>query len=373
MKILEAFGEQIGSGGEEMFVLSVLRYADLKDAQVDCLTVFDCISPVFREEVEKRGGNVYALNIVHRWNYFNNYMYRPVKDFLKSHHYDLIHIHSSSIGALAAISAAAKRSGIPFVIAHSHSTGKDNSWKHKVFQCLGALSMRRHVNRFCACSMAAAEWKFGPRIAKRTQIIKNGILVDQFRFDPVRRKEYRQKLNIPDNAFVVGNVGRFSQEKNHPKLIEAFEAVAAHRPDAWLLLVGDGRDMDAIKTMVKEKRLESRVIFTGSVPNVQDYLQAMDVFVFPSLFEGFGIAAIEAITAGLAVVASDRVPRDINVENRAVFLSLDAPADTWAQAIERFSAETRKDYSAIVRAAGYDIHSMADDTAGMYFSAVHNR
>ena len=366
MKILEAFGEQIGSGGEEMFVLSVLKNAELKNDRVDCLTVFDCISPSFRNEVESRGGAVYALNIVHRWNYFNNYMYRPVKNFLKEHPYDLIHIHSSSIGALAALSAAARRAGVPRILVHSHSTGKENSFKHKVFQLLGALSMGRRVDKFCACSGAAAEWKFGPRYAKRAVVVKNGIQTDKFAFDPEKRKLYREKLGLPEGAFTVGNVGRFSQEKNHPFLIGVFEALAARDPEARLLLVGDGQDMEMIRNTVKEKGLENRVIFAGSVSNVQDYLQAMDVFIFPSLFEGFGIAAVEAIASGLPVVASDRVPRDINVAGRASFLSLEEKPEAWAEALERFKGEPRKDYSAAVREAGFDIKAMAKHMEQIY-------
>ncbi len=366
MKILELFGEMIGYGGQETFVFNVLKNMDCTGLSVDCMTVYSCTNEDFRNWIRQQGGEIYALNIVHRWSYYNDFLYQPVREFLKSHTYDLIHIHSSSIGALAVMAAAAYRTGCRRVIVHSHATGKENSFKHWAFRLVAGLSMAPHVKLYCACSRAAAEWKFAPPFAKRATIVKNGIYVERYSYDSARRAELRRSLGIPDAAFVIGNVGRFSYEKNHPHLISVFEAAAKKDPAALLLLVGDGQDMEKIKGMAAEKGLTDRIIFTGAVTNVQDYLQAMDLFIFPSLFEGFGIAAIEAITAGLPVVASDKVPRDINVGGRATFLSLQESSQVWADAVLAFRGQPRRDYSDVMREAGYDIRTVAAQVREIY-------
>lgn len=366
MKILELFGEMIGFGGQELMVYNILKNMNRTSMHIDCLTVYSCANEEFRNWMREQGGEIYTLNINHRWTYYNDFLYRPVREFLKSHWYDIIHIHSSSIGALAVMSAAAYRTGCRSVIVHSHATGKEDSFKHRCFRLACGVSMAPHVKLYCACSLAAAKWKFVAPFAKQATIIKNGIYIERYSFNPEKRTQMRDALGIPEPAFVVGNVGRFSYEKNHPCMMNVFAAVAKKDPQARLLLVGDGQDMEKIRQMTEEKGLAEKVIFTGAVSNVQDYLQAMDLFIFPSLFEGFGIAAIEAITNGLPVVASDKVPPDINVGGRAVFLRLNDAPDIWADTILTFRHQTRQDYSDTVSEAGFDIRTVANEVRSIY-------
>ena len=369
MKILQLFGGLIRRGGEEMFVLNCLRNLNMPDSQIDCLVIEDCDNDEFRDFVNSRGGSVFELNIPLHATCFINHVYRPVIDFFKTHSYDIIHIHSSSIPALAVLAAAAKRSGTKKVIVHSHATGESDSIQHKLFRYLASLSMRGNVDIYCACSKAAAEWKFAPKYAERAVIIKNGIDTNRFTYNQNSGKAVRDKLNIPHDAFVICNVGRLCAVKNQEFILKVFELIASS--DAYLLLIGDGEDKDKLVKSVSEKGLSEKVVFTGNVTDVEKYLCAADVFVMPSKNEGLGIAAVEAQCTGLSVVASVGVPEEIKLTEDVRFLSIEdnKPVyNEWAETIESFRSRPRTDNSEIIRKNGYDIRSTAEQLIRLYTS-----
>ena len=364
IRVLEAFGEPIADGGQEAFVFGVLEKMDMQGLQVDCLTAYDYRSEKYRGLVERLGGRVYALNLPFAPGKSRGNIRKPFREFLKDHQYDVVHIHSGSISVLAIMAAEAGKAGVKKVIVHSHASGEKDNLKHKILRLLASIPMSKYVETYCACSKEAAEWKFEPKYAKKTQIIKNGIDTERFRYNVHKRTEMREILGLEDN-FVLGHVGRFSKEKNHEFLVCVFEDVIKMAPDARLLLVGAGDEMDRIRSLVKKKQLEDKVIFTGSVTNVEDYLQAMDVFVLPSRFEGLGIAAIEAQCVGLPVIASDAVPNDADLGNIS-FLPLSSATAAWAGKIEKMKDMDRKDISALVKKAGYDINETAKLVKELY-------
>ena len=368
MKILELFGGRIRNGGEEAFVFGVLKELGLPQAQVDCLVVEDCKNDVYRAQIEESGGKIYELKLALHATKFHDHVYRPVLRFLKEHPYDIVHIHASSIAALAVLAAAADRAKVKKVIVHAHATGTGGKWQHLLVQTLSSCSMRRHADVFCACSKAAAAWKFSPKLASRAVIVKNGIDTARFAYQPSVRETARDNLNIPADALVIGHVGRFSAEKNHRFLLCVFAAVQKKRPDAKLLLLGDGEGKPEIE-QAAEKLPAGSVIFTGNVPNVPDYMQAMDVFVLPSSFEGFGIVAIEAQAAGLPCVVSDGVPREVKVTDAVDFLPIDAGENAWAKAILQAANTPRADGSAAVREAGFDRAATVAQVREIYANA----
>lgn len=364
IRVLEAFGEPIADGGQEAFVFGVLEKMDMQGLQVDCLTAYDCRSEKYRGLVENRGGHVYALNLPFAPGKSRGNIRKPFRKFLKDHQYDVVHIHSGSISVLAIMAAEAGKAGVKKVIVHSHASGEKDNLKHKILRFAASHSMRRYADLYCACSRNAAEWKYEPKYAKNAYIIKNGIDTDRFKYEAQKRTEMREKTGLGDK-FVIGHVGRFSKEKNHEYLLSVFEIISKNDPTACLLLVGAGDEMDRIKSLVKKKQLEEKVVFTGSVTNVEDYLQAMDVFVLPSRFEGLGIAAIEAQCAGLPVIASDALPNDVDLGNIS-FLPLSAATAAWAGKIEKMKDMDRKDISALVKKAGYDINETAKLVKELY-------
>lgn len=365
MRILEAFGEPIADGGQEAFVFGVLDRIDMNGLFIDCLTAYDCRSDYYREKVEMKGGKVFALNLPFAPGRSREMIRAPFRAFLKVHFYDVVHIHSGSTSVLAIMAREAHRAGVKRVIVHSHVAGERDSLKHVLLRWIASLSMKKNVDIYCACSKEAAQWKFEPKYVKVTNIIKNGIDSNAFRYNPVKREELRQRLGLED-AFVIGHVGRFMSQKNHEFLIEVFQEVLSRCDKARLLLVGDGENMQKIQRLVEERRLRERVIFTGSVSNVSDYLQAMDVFVMPSKYEGLPIAAIEAQSTGLPAIVSDCVSHEIELSPDVHFLDLDLGSGVWADCIVKLIGRSRKDNSDLIRAHGFDISDTAKEVRKMY-------
>ena len=364
IRILEAFGEPIADGGQEAFVFGTMEKMNMEGLRIDCLTAYDCTSEKYRSLVERLGGSVYTLNLPFAPGKSRGNIRRPFREFLKDHYYDAVHIHSGSISVLAIMAEEAGKAGVKKVIVHSHVDGENDNLKHKILRFLTSIPMARYTTTYCACSQKAADWKFESRYAKEAHIIKNGIDTVRFSYNPAKRTEMRKQFGLED-CFVIGHVGRFTYQKNQEFLIDVLEELRKTDPSAHLMLVGAGENFEKIQETVRIRGLDQNVTLTGSVTNVQDYLQAMDVFVLPSRFEGLGIVAIEAQCCGLPVIASDVVPRDIIIKN-CEFVSLSESADKWIQSIRKFRNAEREDNSAIVREHGFDARSTAEFVAGMY-------
>ena len=364
LRVLEAFGEPIADGGQEAFVFNTLEKMDRTGLRVDFLTAYDLRSGHYAGMAKRMGGKVYALKLPFAPGKSRHNIAAPFRAFLRTHSYDVVHIHSGSISVLAVMSFVAKRAGVRKVIVHSHVDGERDDLKHKALRFLASIPMRCSVDVYCACSKNAAEWKFEPPYAKQTHIIKNGIDTERFSYNPAKRADMRKQLGFEDK-FVIGHAGRFSYQKNHVFLISVFEALHKEDPSSRLLLAGAGEEMETVKRIVKEKHLEDCICFTGSVTNVQDYLQAMDVFVLPSRFEGLGIVAIEAQCAGLPVVAADKVPFDAKVTDVS-FLSISDSPGKWADVVMKYKGVSRKDNSSAIRSAGFDAGHTAEIMRKMY-------
>ena len=366
MKVLEILAYPIRYGGIDMFVWQLIRSVD-KSIHMDCLTPLNCVNEDFKKELTERGGSLFTLNLKKSKNL--NYAYGPIKSFLKEHHYDIVHIHASSIQELVAISVAARKSKGTKVIVHSHGTGSKFTFAMRLFRSLAGLCMNESVDYYCACSKVAAEWKYTPKHQKETHIIYNGINTEQFMFDPVRRKEIRSKLNISDSEFVLGNVGRLCDAKNQSYLINIFEKFLKIKPDSKLVLVGEGPDRDELVKLVEGKGLSERVIFTGNTTDVAGYLMAMDVFVFPSVHEAFGFAVVEAQASGVPVLASDILPREVKMCDSVEFLPIgDENITKWIDSILAIHCEDRKTGVEAVRKAGYDLENTAKQVEQLYIA-----
>ena len=221
---------------------------------------------------------------------------------------------------------------------------------------------------YCACSIAAGEWKFPNYIAKKKlKVIKNGIDLTLFSPKMEDRERIRKKHEIGSSTLVVGHIGRFSVVKNHTYIIQVFEQLKVRVADSKLMLVGDGELMEQIKSVVKQKGLESDVLFIGRVNNVHDYCQAMDVFVFPSLWEGLGLVGVEAQGVGIPVIASTNVPQEMKLTSDVTYLSLDS-VDAWVDRIITGFRQERHDNVATIKEQGYDINQTAEEIRKIYLN-----
>ena len=183
--------------------------------------------------------------------------------------------------------------------------------------------------------------------------------------DETKRLEYRKMLDISDKTMVIGNVGRFSYVKNQEFLIEIVSQLKQRRKNIKLMLVGVGETMNEIKSLVVSKKLTEDVLFIGGVNNVYDYMQAMDIFAFPSRWEGLGMVGVEAQAIGMPVVASTAVPISMKLVDDVVFLSLD-DINAWLGGLNRDVLKSHVNNTDIMRRHGYDINLTAKDIRVLY-------
>ena len=287
--------------------------------------------------------------------------------------YDVVHLHTSNWSRFI-LEELAKEAGIPKIIIHSHSSDVHNTFGKTLEKAREIHSfMREQLNTdvatdFFACSNKAAEWLYGDSIPKeKVIIIKNAIDIDRFTFDEVKREQTRKELKI-DKDFVIGHVGRFEYQKNHDFLIRFFLRVCKSVKDVKLILVGDGSLRNKIEMEVEEHGIKDRVIFLGKTNEVEKYYQAMDLFVLPSHFEGFCIAAIEAQTADLPCLISQNVDSETKIIEKCELLELDE--ELWYERTMRIyeskniaSRECKKEF---FKQEGFDIRESVKSLEKLY-------
>lgn len=229
----------------------------------------------------------------------------------------------------------AKRKNVPCRILHAHSNYCiENHWFDKIkfsFYKYGYLLNASRANVLFASSEEAGLSAFGKKNLGRCQILPNCIEIERFRFQPSVRERLRDQLGLGD-ALVIGHVGRYeSNHKNQEFTLALMRELLAKKRDCRLLMIGGGERLDEFKNAAAD--LGDRVIFTGPVSNIQDYYQAMDVFVLPSRKEGLGIVLVEAQVNGLFCIASDRVPRESKISDYVKYLSIDHGTEEWVDEI----------------------------------------
>ena len=367
MKVLEVFGEPIASGGQEAFVFNVLRHIDRTDLTIDFFTPYTCTNEMYRHLISEYGGKLFCAELPFTPGRSRGNIIHPLREVLKKEHYDAVHIHSGSITVLAYASFAAHQSGVKNIIVHSHVTAPKESLKHRMIKAWGACFFKRYPTQFCACSRAAGESKFPKSITEsKLKVIPNGIDLNRFAYNGEKRAEIRRELKLSDETLLLGHVGRFSEQKNHRFDLEIMKELKRKtETDVRLLWIGEGELEQELRRMVEEQELRDAVLFQGVVMNVEDYLQAMDVFLLPSLFEGLGIVGVEAQAAGLPVLASDRIPKDLGLTDSVRFLPLEN-AKQWADAVLRTRGERQPRNPSIIREKGYDILQTAETVRLLY-------
>lgn len=324
IRVLQVF-HGMDCGGAETMIMNLYRHIDRSKVQFDFLvhTTKKCF---FDDEIRQLGGNVYCVPY---YKVTNGKQYKIALDeFFKSHpEIKIVHGH---LGSCAHIYLQkAKKYGC-YAIAHSHNTKpKGFSLKNCLYR-LFTYKTRKVADYFFGCSVAAAEYRFGYKIAhsKRCAILKNAIDVNKFAYSDSYRNEIREEFNLGDK-FVIGHVGRFNTQKNHTFLIDIFKAVHDQRPESVLMLVGVGDLMPMIKQKVETLGLNESVIFAGLRSDVHKMMSAFDIFLFPSLYEGLPVTLVEAQTSSLPVVCSDIITKEISVTDFIEKLPLSQSAAAW--------------------------------------------
>ncbi|WP_081749141.1 glycosyltransferase [Butyrivibrio sp. FCS014] len=316
-------------GGSQSMVMNIYRNIDREKVQFDFI-IDHTDRDDYRSEIESLGGKIFVLPTFRGVNYFE--IKKAWNSFFDEHpEYKILHTHSRSYASVYL--PIAKNHGLK-TIAHSHSTSNGKKAVSHIKDFM-QLPIRFQADYMFACSLEAGEWLFGKKATKsdKFRIIPNSIDFDKFKYDERVRKKVRTEYGLTD-SFVVGHVGRMIEAKNHFFLLECFKEFKKLNPDSKLLLVGDGKLMSDVKNYAGELGVLQDTIFTGNTDSPQDYYQAMDCFVFPSLWEGFGMSVIEAEAVGLSCIVSDVIPKSVDMGVGLVsFVSLGEGPAGWADRI----------------------------------------
>ena len=347
----------MGRGGLETMIMNYYRHTNRTKVQFDFLVHRDFTAD-YDNEILALGGIIYRIP---KLNPFSPSYFRALDSFFSEHHYDIVHSHLDCLSAYPL--KIAEKHGVKTRIAHAHNADQDHNFKYLI-KAYAKRQIPKYATDFFACSKAAGQWMFP---GHEFRVLKNAIDAQQFIFNSRTEKEIKNKFGIQDK-FVIGHVGRFSPQKNHNFLIDIFRYVEKSEKSAVLLLLGTGDRMEKIEAKVKKLGLKDKVVFLGSCNDIPEVLQALDVFVFPSLYEGFGIAAVEAQAAGLPCILSDRVPRECKLTENVEFLSLDLSPREWAEHIIRYKGEPKENQFDVICNAGYDIEENAKQLENFYLS-----
>nr|WP_295761721.1 glycosyltransferase family 1 protein [uncultured Intestinibacter sp.] len=351
IRVLHVIGKMNRAGAETM-IMNIYRKIDRTKIQFDFMvhTEEKCD---FDDEILSLGGRIYR---VPRFKGSNILSYkRTWNNFFKEHkEYKIIHGH---IGSSAAIYLKiAKKYGL-YTIAHSHNTEMGEGIKGMMYKIF-SYPTRYIADYFFACSNLAGICRFGKDIVykKNYLVLKNAIDSEKFIYNESIRKNKRKELGI-EGKFVIGNVARFNIQKNHEYLIEIFKLVIQKNENAILMLVGDGERKELIIDKINKYKLGSKVIFTGVRDDVHDIMKAMDVFVFPSLYEGLPVTLIEAQAAGLPCLISDTITDEVCITPLVEKLPINKEPIVWAKKVDLLRNCKHEDFLEDIKNRGYDINT----------------
>lgn len=357
-------------GGIESYIISQLRAIDREQIQYDFLVPEDSPPLAYEDEVLALGSTIHRrffamgqrsslYQITHAYRRFTR-LYR----FFREHpSYDAVVCNLLSLPSIDVL-IFARLFHVPIRIAHSHQSLEQT--RHSVlFRLLVRLNKKIlpcFATHLFACAEVAGSWMFG---ANWTQdkiphaVVNNAIDTDRFIYNEQTRARIRQELGLKDEL-IIGHTGRMAPPKNQSFVVRVFSEIHRLRPDTRLVFLGDGVDMPKVKALAHELGLDGAVLFLGERSNVAEFLQAMDVFLFPSEWEGLSLSLVEAQTAGLKTFTTlDRVSPETKITELLEFIPLDDNPELWAHRILESLPYERQNMQSAIASAGFDARTTA--------------
>ena len=351
IRIAQIIGKWLG-GGVESVVMNYYRHIDRTKIQFDFICDEDSTNIPY-DEIKKLGGKII---LVPPYQKVFEYQKDLIKIF-KDNNYKIVHSHLNTLSVFPL--RAAKKAGVPVRIAHSHSTTNKKEWKKNLVKQILRPFSKVYATDYMCCSELAGRWLFGNKEYDKGNVylLNNAIDLDKFKYDEQLRNKKRKELNIKDDTLVIGHVGRFVEQKNHRFLIDIFNEFHKQNNDSLLLLVGQGPLMEEIKEKVNSLGLKDCVKFLGQRNDVSELYNLMDLFLFPSLYEGLGIVTIEAQCTKVPCIVSDKIPSVVEISNNIKFLKLNNDIEDWTNEINKsLKIKTNIDEKKL-KECGYDITS----------------
>lgn len=337
----------MGRGGLETMLMNYYRKIDRNKVQFDFL-VHRAFEADYDREILELGGRIYRLPNL---NPFGKKYLELLNEFFENHkEYKIVHSHLDCMAGIPL--KYAKKHGVPIRIAHAHNSNQTKDKKYWL-KIMFKRNIPYYANRLFACSKEAGKWMFE---TDDFEVLNNAIDANAYSYNPDVRGQVRKAFGINEDILLIGHVGRFAPQKNHEFIIDIFSELN-EKEDSKLMLVGDGELRNFIEEKVISFNLEEKVIFCGVRTDIPKLLQAMDIFLFPSNFEGLPVSIIEAQAAGLPCLISDKVPIECKKTELVTATSLEAPVSQWIELIEEKRKIKRENtYEKIVK-AGFDIEN----------------
>ena len=357
--------EGLNAGGMESMLMNYYRKFDKESIQYDFLVY----SPKahFDDEVEALGGKIYRIT-PRRKNPIKNYF--ELNKFFKIHtEYQIVQVHQG-VTYFAPL-VFARKNHVKHIIAHTH--GMNPSWVKRqgsLFDWFTRPMIEKNANHYIACSNGAAKQIFTDNIYKQKnyQVMRNAIEISEYKYNEKTRIEKRKELGL-ERKYVIGHVGNFTYPKNHPFIIEVFSKVIEQNRNSVLVLVGDGVGRKKIHDQVIEYGLQDSVKFLGNRKDVNELLQAFDVFFFPSHYEGLPVSLVEAQASGLRCVVSDTITKEVQITELIEYVSLEVSPEVWSRALLK-NEYTREDHEKEITEAGYNIDAEVKKMVKYYFELL---
>lgn len=348
--VLHSLG-RMNRGGAETLIMNIYRHIDhQKYSFCFLLNDADCD---YADEIRQLGGTIYT--IAPRSNGVISYC-KSLYLFFREHdgEFNAVHMHTSSLSSMEVLFFA-KLFKIKKRVIHSHSTVQEGLI-HSILHWLNKPWVRVLATDYLSCSQVASDWLYKyTGVLNKSIVIKNGIDLDQFKYNESFREEIREQYNIADSAIVIGHVGRFDLVKNHSFLVDVFYNYHILCPNSVLICVGVGNTFNDISILVREKGIHESVIFAGLQSEVYKFLSAFDFFVFPSLYEGLPVSLVEAQASGVMTICSDKVSKEACLSDYISQFELSKSAKEWAKYISSISPLNRSDFVKQVEEKGYSI------------------
>lgn len=348
-------------GGTENYIYNLVQRLDKTKFNMDFLVIDEGRCTPYQNEINKyfddgRNHFYYCPNIKKsmitgiKW----------LKHFYSNNYYDVIYMNATTSARIAYCQYAIRKFKTP-IITHSHRS--DGS---KINHYICRHYVTEHSKFKLACSNNAAEWMFGKK-EKNYILISNGIIAEKFKFNKVYRDEIRNELDISDDKYIIGHVGRFSEEKNHDFFIKLAKKLDKRYV---FLLIGEGPIKDEFKMKINNENLDSKFRILDGTKLIYKYYSAMDVFMMPSFNEGLPIVSVEAQCNGLHCIFSDTISDETNISGKCKYLPLNS-VDEWVTTLES-QDYTRFDGVKVIKNAGFDMEKSASIVAQLFEKAIQN-
>lgn len=357
---------KMDSGGKKNLVMEYYRHIDREKVQFDFICDSDSNSIPY-EEIESLGGRVYTIRPYSR--IIGNMA--DIGKLCKENSYEVMHSFNSTMNVFSMF--VAKLNGIPVRISESISMAHEGDWRTVIKKMLRPLS-KLFATHFMSCGEDCGRWQFGNKLydSGRVDVFKTVINTDFNAYNEDVREKTRRDYGW-NNSIVIGHIGRFAPQKNTLRIIDIFSSIIKKEPSARLCLIGDGELKESVLAKIAELGLTESVDYLGRREDIQQFYNAMDAFLLPSLYEGLPVVGLEAESCGLPMFFSSEITKEANACELGHFIDLSASDDLWATEILkaiRDNIRSRRSHASEVADAGFDSASEAERLQQYYLTAI---